>query len=279
MPLVLAMSETTESGHAYADVPYVSYEYPRRYRNLVTEGEAFVYYRGRRMADGGTQPQVYLGTGVVGPIRESPDGDRLICAVLDGMPFAAPLPFKSGEGAYLEPGGTRRGFFQPGVRRIEQTDFETLLRAADVEARRLASSDRGPAPNTGHGSSGYATPEDARAVEAYSRRVAAAWIEETYSASVVQMPQNNPGFDLRVTGAPFVFVEVKGTRRPAPWFFVSEGERLFAQAKAADYLFVVVYGIDLYEKSHASLVHSTALPPLKPAQWVGLLDDSGSGAT
>ena len=71
MPLVLTQNEATESGHTYADVLGIVYEYPRRYASLVQTGEQFVYYRGRRRATGGTQPQVYLGTGVVGTIARS----------------------------------------------------------------------------------------------------------------------------------------------------------------------------------------------------------------
>jgi len=60
MPLILATGAATESGHDYADVIGVSYEYPKAYRGIVRRGEVFVYYRGRRLPAGGTRPQVYL---------------------------------------------------------------------------------------------------------------------------------------------------------------------------------------------------------------------------
>ena len=65
MPLILTQNESTESGHHYADELGVEYEYPARYRNRIRTGEPFVYYPGRRRVEGASQPQAYLGTGVV----------------------------------------------------------------------------------------------------------------------------------------------------------------------------------------------------------------------
>src|SRR4051794_8115852 len=104
MPLVFAMNEATESGHAYEDVPYQSYEYPAMYRSAIVPGERFVYYRGRRMRGGGRQLQVYLGAGVVGEIRPSANTGRLVCDVY-GEEFDMPLPFRAADGTPLEPGG------------------------------------------------------------------------------------------------------------------------------------------------------------------------------
>jgi hypothetical protein len=107
MPLRFTANETSLSGHNYDDVVGSRYEFPSRYRNLVREGDRFVYYRGRRRLGGGTQPQVYLGAGVVGPIGKSiSDPDRLVCDVLDWSPFPTPLYFKDRNGSYYEPGGT-----------------------------------------------------------------------------------------------------------------------------------------------------------------------------
>ena len=70
MPLVFAMNDSSESSIEYADIPFVAYEYPVRYRKKIQPGRPFVYYRGRRRVGGGRQPQVYLGTGIVGDIRD-----------------------------------------------------------------------------------------------------------------------------------------------------------------------------------------------------------------
>src|SRR4051794_10323953 len=120
MPLVLAQNEATESGHQYADELGVAYEYPTRYQNVIQTGEPFVYYRGRRRADGGVQPQVYLGVGVVGQIGPSNAPGRLICSIENYTPFHTPVPFRDSDG-YLEPIGSvpadRAGlYFRQGVR-------------------------------------------------------------------------------------------------------------------------------------------------------------------
>lgn len=128
MPLVLTVNETTESGHRYADRPGQLYEFPSIYESLVREGERFLHYRGRRRAGGGRQPQVYLGQGIVGktaPSVENPD--RLACQLIGYRAFTRPVPFRDSTGAYLEPGGVRRGYFQRGVRTIRNQDFDAIV--------------------------------------------------------------------------------------------------------------------------------------------------------
>jgi hypothetical protein len=122
------MNEASESNLAYEDLPYVSYEYPVRYRRIVVPGTPFVYYRGRRTRRGGRQPQVYLGTGLIGDVRPSSRTGRLICEIVEGEPFPAPLYFKDDQGFPLEPGGSRRGYYQPGVRDVDEATFGLIRR-------------------------------------------------------------------------------------------------------------------------------------------------------
>ena len=128
MPLVFASSEATASGHSYDDRTGVSYEYPSRYRKLIQEGESFVYYRGRRKAGGGIQPQVYFGMGTVGLIREdAKDPHHLQCAIVNYVQFPTPVPFRAEDGSPLEASGDRRGYYQPGVRRITDEEFNEIV--------------------------------------------------------------------------------------------------------------------------------------------------------
>ena len=129
MPLVFAENEETESGITYQDRTGISYQYPRAYRRMISPGERFVYYRGRRKRGGGRAPQVYFGIGVVGKVSAEQAG-RFVCEVLDYEPFSAPVPFKDSTGAYFETGANRPGYFQPGVRRISVSDFQRILEAA-----------------------------------------------------------------------------------------------------------------------------------------------------
>lgn len=279
MCLVLAMNEASEADITYEDLPFVSYEYPTRYRNRIREGERFVYYRGRRRAGGGRQPQVYLGTGVIGGIRPSRNPGRLICEVLDGDRFAELVPFKDEQGNHLEPGGSRSGYFQQGVRKIPEEVFTAIIArgaAAGSPTGSLSPEPPPPSPERPPTRGGYATPEDARAVELCSRKIVTAYLLEQFPAArVLDMPTNNPGFDLETDIPGLRYVEVKGTRGPLPEFFLSEGERRFGQTHSEDYLFAVVYGIVLSSGAHVGI--STARAPLgaahnlTPRQWSGLL--------
>ena len=130
MPLVFAENELSESGIEYDDRTGVSYEFPRRYRQLIQPGERFVYYRGRKRKDNRRALQVYFGTGIVGDVSEAQNG-RLKCRIEKFRRFKQAVPFKQGKRDYLESGGLRRGYFQPGVRTISVSDFDRILAASE----------------------------------------------------------------------------------------------------------------------------------------------------
>ena len=81
MPVVFVTDAPTASGHKYNDVLGKQYEFPQRYRNLVSQGDTFVYYRGSRGSDDGSAG--YFGVGVVGVVRDSSDPTQLIAEVHD----------------------------------------------------------------------------------------------------------------------------------------------------------------------------------------------------
>lgn len=274
MPLVFTQNEATVEGHEYADELGVAYEYPIRYRNLIRPGEPFVYYRGRRRAEGRPQPQVYLGVGVVGDVRPSSSEGRLICSVEDFEPFAEPVPFKL-DGTYLEPLGNvppdRAGlYFRQGVRSIDETTFGRILAAA-------AAGDPTAGRRRRQVSMPYASPETARLVDEIAIELARRLLGERHGETAVHlMPHNNPGYDIRVATAdgPVEYVEVKGTTRAMPHFYMSEGERLFSVENASRYTLLVVYGIDVGAREGSIYVRVGALSPdadsLRAVQWEGV---------
>jgi hypothetical protein len=280
MPLVFAMNDSSESSIEYADIPFVSYEYPARYRKRIQPGRPFVYYRGRRRVGGGRQPQVYLGTGIVGDIEESATSGRLICQILDGEEFLEPLPFKNADGTYLEPGGSRSGYFQQGVREIPEEAFQRIV----------ALGGGGPMDGSPFGVEpavtsaqlvrpGYANAADARETERQSRRAVIDTLAEAVPGiEIAEMATNNPGFDLETSAKQFQFVEVKGTIKRLPTFFLSEGERRFGAENVSTYLLAVVYGMDLSRETYEDIAWSRApLKPgelLSPSQWAGRLPTS-----
>jgi len=279
MPLVFAESEATAAGITYEDRTGVSYQYPRSYRRILQPGEQFVYYRGRRKRGGGTAPQVYFGTGVVGAAAPDRDrSDRFTCEILDYRAFPVPVPFKDASGRYLESGADRRGYFQPGVRVITEDDFKRIVEAAhiDVAAAEEPAALAGIEPRTA--GPGYASPATLRAVEDFALRVALDEIRRRYPHATVQpQPRNNPGFDILVRPADSspdgrIYIEVKGTTRGLPQFFITEGELQFSRRHADRFRLIVVYGIRPEADScelfwHEGPVSLESGFRLTPAQW------------
>ena len=273
MPLILSQNEVTvEPGHDYADRTGISYEYPQRYRRVIVPGERFIYYMGRRRRSGQNGPQVYFGTGVIGEVRTSPtDGDRLECEILDYVPFEDPLFFKDFDGAYREPrAASHGGYFRDGVRVVDEVIFDAILAAATSPT----SEDRAA---SGLVTVNYATAEVRDEIERYSVDVAMKELRGRYPGHPIrEMPHNNPGYDIHVGDPlhPLQFVEVKGTQRLDPVFFLTEGERIFSKTHSDQYQLMVVYGIDLEARTHSLKTWDGALQclvELEVTQWRGRL--------
>lgn len=279
MPLVFAENEATESGISYEDRTGISYQYPGRYRGIILAGERFVYYKGRRRRDGGRVPQVYFGAGVVGATRPDPIRlDRFSCEILDYRAFPMPVPFKSARGEYLETGANRRGYFQPGVRVIAEEDFKRIIEAAQLSGIPVEEVAGAPGDEAKRATApGYASLATVRAVEDFAVRVALDEVRRRYpDATVERQPRNNPGFDILVrrpdTLVEQCYVEVKGTTRGYPQFFMTEGERQFSQRQGDRYHLVVVYRISFDRETYDVLWHEGPVSiesgfRLNPVQW------------
>ncbi len=280
MPLVFAESEATAAGITYDDRTGVSYQFPKSYRRRIEAGEQFVYYRGRRTLGGGSTPQVYFGAGIVGATTPDPTrADRFTCEILDYRAFAAPVPFKDAGGKYLETGAGRRGYFQPGVRVISSADFSRIIAAAEVSELEVKEAGKAPAGEVERTfGPGYASPANLRDVEDFALRVANAEAQSRYpGAAVLPQPRNNPGFDILVmrekaAGEGVVFIEVKGTTRVSPQFFITEGELRFSRLHGDQYYLVVVYKIRRDAESYAvgwygGPITSEGGFALKAVQW------------
>ncbi len=221
MPLVFTQNEVSLNNLEYADVVGETYEFPTKYTNLVEPGEQFVYYRGRRREGGRSRTPEYFGTGIVGSVFTV--GSRLQCTITNFEPFDPPVPFKIG-GQYREPVANTRNavgfFFQQGVRRIDQSSFDSICEAGLGSPQEPARPPAGRAPY-------YADPAgallvDEIAMELAMKAAAARWPTN----EIHKMPHNNPGFDIEIRdeSGPIHYVEVKGTRAPDPRFFISSGE-------------------------------------------------------
>lgn len=260
MPVVFVeVGGVARSGHEYGDRTGVEYEFPtRRYARLIQTGDRFVYQK----------PGLgYTGCGVVGVIRPSGTPGRSICDVEAVRLFETPVALADSAGSYYEADTTfwkDRVYWGQGVRPLSDERFDAIVRVV------------GTPTAVGLRSAPYASPKVAREVEDFSVAVAVARMKARFGMHVEVMPRNNPGFDLRVgpAGSPTRFVEVKGTQTSDPVFFMSDGERTFSQSHAGLYTLVVVSGIDLQARTHASVTERDGAVDgpdfdLQTAQWRG----------
>ena len=272
MPLVFTQNEVNLTNIDYADVVGEVYEFPTKYRNIVEPGEQFVYYRGRRRADGSSQTPEYFGIGVVGSVFTV--DDRFQCSISNYQPFDPPLTFKDGEG-YREPvANTRKSvgfFFQEGVRRLDQVAFDSICEAG------LGAGDT-PASPAHHAEPGYADPADIAAVDDVAMELALKEAKARWpSYEVHRMPHNNPGFDIEIRdgGEPIFYVEVKGTRSPQPRFFISAGEVAHSVKNAQRYSIWIFHNLDIDARTAHFAFHDGAVTvenfELHARQYFGLL--------
>lgn len=244
MPLVFTQNEVSVAEIDYADVLGKVYEYPSRYRTLIQPGERFVYYRGRRRADGSSQTPSYLGCGTVGKVTEI--GERFRCTVEDYQEFKHPVLFKVGD-IYREPEANQRkaiGFyFQVGVRPIEQPAFDEILEAGlGRPAMKRSALGRTKKPST-------STPEASSDAKAYALALALATAEakaQWPSAKIFRAPAGQYfSLIVRHPNNEKHHVAVKSTEDDEPRIRLSDGEVAYAEAHAAAFSLWVFYGLDL----------------------------------
>lgn len=247
MPVIFVTDAPTLWGSDYADIVGVQYEFPTRYRNLVAEGDRFLYYRGSRGAALGVG---YFGEGVVGKIASGSRPDHLLAAVHDVTLYAEPVTIKDAVGNYRETGSTTGTNWANGVRRIDDERFNDIALAAAGQ----------PAPPRLF--PGFADPAHASKLERYSVAVVLKLLGDEFGAQLVnEMPPGNPGFDIEVLTNPPLHVEVKGTVLSPAVFHLSEGQRRHAELLKERFRLVVVHDVDLHRSTH------------KVAEAVGPLSD------
>lgn len=266
MPVVFATDAPTLWESSYADIVGVQYEFPARYKNLVAEGDRFLYYRGSR---GAAQGVGYFGQGIVGKIGLGMRPDHLLAALHDVSLYGDPIPIKDDAGNYLETGSTTGTNWANGVRRIDDTRFDSIAMRAEESA-----TPRRSFPS-------FADPAHASAMERYSVAVVLDLLRTEFPGGQVrEMPANNPGFDIEVVlPVGDLHVEVKGTVLPTASFHLSEGQRSHAISRGVRWRLYVIHAIDVAAKTHEVLWCSGAdlecRAGLVPAAWSGTLRATG----
>jgi hypothetical protein len=122
----------------WADKTGEHYEFPNRYKSLVVSGTPFIYYKGRRRADGTSASPEYYGHGVIGEValaigsEDAPAAKRnWTASIASWSPFDETVPFQAEDGRYLEAATAEvpTNYWRDGVRRISRSNYlEVLLR-------------------------------------------------------------------------------------------------------------------------------------------------------
>jgi hypothetical protein len=244
LPLVLTQNDVSVAEIDYADVLGKVYEYPSRYRKLIQPGERFVYYRGRRRADGSSQTPTYLGCGTIGKITEI--GDRFRCTVENYQEFKHPVLFRVGD-SYREPEANQRravGFyFQVGVRPIDQRAFDKILAAGlGRAATKKVATVQEPRPKAD------SAPTDAEdkvldlALTLATAEAKSQWPE----ATIFRAPAGQYySLIVRHADGRTHHVAVKATAHEEPRIRLSSGEVTYADRHAANYSLWVFYAMDV----------------------------------
>lgn len=118
---------------------------------------------------------------------------------------------------------------------------------------------------------------DIKTIEEFSVEYAVYELKKQYpEAQIEVMPHNNPGFDALLTenGKVVRYVEIKGTRIDKPIFNLTENERRFSADNARIYTLLVVWNIDLVNRTYRITRHDGEISVgkiLRPERYIGNL--------
>jgi hypothetical protein len=221
------------------------------------------------------EPNVILrveGTSVIVGTADSPEGAPVaLRKIQDGLDIL----FSTGE-IRIEPATFDRYRRSSFIGAVLGTLDGVLVSSRPVHVRLDLDEVDNDLADAAHG---YPSPEIAAAVDAVGVLVALRAIEERFAGcEIEEMPQTNPGFDVRVLdadGVSVAYVEIKSTLTERPTFFLSETERRFAQHHTERYYLVVVTSVDVTSESGDVHWREGALSGtdihLQPYQWKGAL--------
>lgn len=264
MPVVLTQNEVSLSELDYADVIGEVYEYPARYRTLIQPGERFVYYRGRRHADGSSQTPSYFGCGTIGRVTDT--GERYRCTIVDYQPFKRPVPFKSGD-FYREPEANSRtavGFYyQVGVRTIDQHSFDEICEIGLDRPVQKAAALKRPRKPVDVGKLPTSKSADAadEAVQELAIALAAIDAKQRWPESKLFRAPAGQQFSLiaRSQKGETRHISVKGTTEPQPLIKLKAAEVTFSEKNASTYSLWVFYELDLQAGTAQFIEHDGAI--------------------
>jgi hypothetical protein len=134
MPIVLTTNEVIQSGHIWKDVTGEQYHFPNQYRNLITTGTDFIYYRGTKRRNGAKGEMEYFGRGVIGDVWLDPDTEdeprgrqNWYCTIDQYHEFHSPVLAKDGE-VTIETVMHPQNHWRRAVRKLTDEQYDEIVR-------------------------------------------------------------------------------------------------------------------------------------------------------
>lgn len=264
MPLVFTQNDVSVAELDYADVLGEVYEYPARYRTLIQPGERFVYYRGRRRADGSSQTPSYFGCGTVGEITEI--GERLRCKVVDYQAFKRPVPFRAGD-FYREPEANERkaiGFYyQVGVRSIDERSFDEICEIGlDRPVIKKPAVTKGGKPGNAAKSTSAKPPSDSdKAIHDMAMALATFEAKEQWPDATIFRAPAGQQFSLaaRLPTGTTKHIAVRATAESKPLVRLTVSDVSYSNTHSNSYSLWVFYDVDLERRTAKFLSHDGSI--------------------
>jgi predicted HNH restriction endonuclease len=133
---MIIISQRIDYDSEYDDEPFQKYHYPKRYRNLIKTGDLFIYYQGDRHK---RENRYYYGTGIVGDITMSKDGEYYFADILYGLKFPNNVPIYNSIGGYYESIGydlVRKKInppWQSAIRKLSSSSFKEIIKSSGLD--------------------------------------------------------------------------------------------------------------------------------------------------
>lgn len=134
MPAVIAENDESK----WADETGIRYHFPKRYRAILTQGTAVLYYKGKMKNKAYSDQRLtanphYFGVARIGKVYADEDSTKgdLFAVIEEFRPFESAVPISS-DGAYFEqiPVKQESNYWRNGVRSIDQLVFDDICSRA-----------------------------------------------------------------------------------------------------------------------------------------------------
>jgi len=135
MKIILSQRIDIESD--YEDVPFLTYHFPKKYRNQIHTGDRFIYYQGDRFKK---EHRYYFGCGVIGAVEPDATGENFYAEILESQRFSKNVPIYLPESygfiesiGYDQVRNKPNPSWQNSIRKVSDDAFLKILHLANVD--------------------------------------------------------------------------------------------------------------------------------------------------